>query len=153
MTYAAISDVLAKSGALAQCESVLAFPTLGSWSVALDEQCELELAYDDRLGLLHVSSDVAPCPDDAKSDLLRSLLEYNEHWLATGGVRFGLDGERGQLTLTASFATAGLEATDMAHRLLQMGQLLNDWRILLSDNPEQAELDGEPPADDVVLKA
>jgi Tir chaperone protein (CesT) family len=149
--YESISEALAKTGGVLECECVVAFPDLDAWTVALDEESELELAFDERLGLIHVSADVGVCPNQPDKGLLETLLQYNEQWLATGGVRFGLDGARRQFTLTASFPSSDIEAETLARRLAGLGNLIREWRSLLSDG-RNLEAAIAPSPDDFVVK-
>jgi hypothetical protein len=150
--FASVSDVLARTGALLECESIVAFPDLAAWTVALGETDDFELALDERLGLIHVSAEVAPYRDDSDQDVLESLLEYNERWLATGGVRFGLDGARHRLTLTVSFPSASLEAEIMARRLARMERLVADWRRWFAEREREAARAASFPRDEILLK-
>ncbi len=70
------------------------------------------------------------------------LLQYNDQWVVTGGVRFAL-GEEG-ISLAVSFPAVNVEATWLAQRLLTLSGIVAAWRQLLARNsrPADAEILG-----------
>jgi hypothetical protein len=112
------------------CQAVAEFEKRQAWIVMIDDDLSYQLVLDDKIGLLQVACTVAPLPEERRSELLTLLMQYNDQWVVTGGVRFAL-GEEG-LSLVVSFPAANIEATWLAQRLMTLSGIVSAWRELLA---------------------
>jgi Tir chaperone family protein CesT len=142
-----LSGVMAQVGELLVCESVTEYAEKKTWIVVLDGTIALEVAFDDQVGLLQVVSDVGNLPGRGRERVLERLLQYNDQWPMTGGLRFGLDAAGEELSLIASFPAAGLEAPSFAKRLRRFSEMVADWRQLIVDGLDGGQDKRLGPAD------
>jgi Tir chaperone protein (CesT) family len=133
VTMDQLSTLMTQLGEKLDCQSVSEYPAHKSWIVVLDDVTAFELAFDDQIALLHVVSEVASLPGQDRQRQLEMLLQYNNEWPRTGGLRFSLDAAGEKISLVASFPATGLEPTWLAQRLRRLAEMVNDWQRLIAD--------------------
>ena len=121
-----------------QCQAIAEFEKNQAWIVMVDDAISFEIVLDDSLGLLHLVSEVAPLPEITPVRLLELLLQYNDQWRTTGGLRLGLSTER-QVTLIATLPALNLDAAVLAQRLVRLTEMVNAWRELIAASPIEPE--------------
>jgi hypothetical protein len=134
-TFEQISVVMAQIGERLNCQGVTEYAPRKSWIVLIDDATAVEIAFDDRNALLHMTSPVGDLPQYRRQPLAELLLRYNEQWLATGGVRAGLAADSDTLSLIASFPAENLEVAAFAQRLRGFSRFAADWRKLIAAWP------------------
>jgi hypothetical protein len=136
-TFDQVSVVMAQLGERLQCQAIAEFEKNQAWIVMVDDATSFELVLDDSLGLLQLVSEVATLPEPTSVQFLELILQYNDQWRATGGLRLGLSTER-QVTLIATLPALNLDAVALAQRLVRLTEMVNAWRELIAASPAEA---------------
>lgn len=138
-TFDQIRAVMAQLGERLDCQAVTEYEQRKGWIAVIDDATVVEIAFDDRIGLLHATSPVGDLPQHRRQKLSELLLRYNDQWSSTGGLRVGLGAEGDGLSLTASYATENLESTAFAQQLRSFLRVAGDWRELIAAWPIKGE--------------
>lgn len=126
-----IRAVMAQIGERLDCQAVTEFEQRKSWIVVVDDSTVVEIAFDDKIGLLHVTSPVGDLPQPRRLAFCELLLRHSDQWLSTGGLRMGLAAESDRLSLTYSAPSENLEPTVLVRQLQNFVRSTNDWRRLI----------------------
>ena len=137
-TFDQVSVVMTQLGERFQCQAIAEFEKNQAWIVMVNDATSFELVLDDSLSLLHLVSEVAPLPQTTPVRLLELILQYNDQWRATGGLRLGISTER-QVTLIATLPALNLDAVALAQRLVRLTEMVNAWRELIAASPAEPE--------------
>jgi hypothetical protein len=137
-SFGQINAMMEQLAGKLDCQAIAEFEKRQAWILVLDDAIAFEINFDERAGLIHVVAELAPLPDAQRPALMTLLLQYNDQWQRTGGLRIGLAAEDSALSLMASFPASNVEPTAFARRLLRLAEAVTAWRELIAQATRDA---------------
>lgn len=134
-----VQKVMAQVGERLACQAVTEYEQHKSWIIVVDDATVVEIAFDERINLLHATSPTGDLPQQRRQTLCELLLRYNNQWSATGGLRMSLDAEKDGLSLTASLPADNLDPSVLARQLGNFARAARDWRELIGAWPSDGD--------------
>lgn len=115
-----------------------------SWGVAFDGGIEVLAELDEDSGLLELSCDLGPAPEQNRLAVCETLLAYNTLRGVTGGVAMALAEPGGSFQQLASLPAAGLQLGALKAALLNFAAKGAVWRQVVASGatPEPDAEDG-----------
>lgn len=145
-----IHNLMAEIGEQLDADQVTEFPDEGFWYVALDDDAEVGVHYDEALDRIVLTHGLGRPAEGARLTMYDTLLAYNAQWHETGGIRMGLDEPGGDVVMIADLTATGLNAGDLAAVLADLVDKGRTWRELLTGPGDAASAaaphPGEPGA-------
>ena len=111
------------------------------WTLVVDETTVLFADYDDAHNRLVLSADVAQAPEAGRLQLYELLLQYNNQWSETGGLRMALDPGGGVVQLF-ELPVTDLDLVGLQTVVTRFVDVLGAWREIVS----RADAAGAEPA-------
>lgn len=108
-----------------------------SWTMLMNEEVLLYLDHDPGRDMIVISGDVADPPASARAQRYELLMQYNNQWAETGGIRMALDGPSGTIVQIADIPAAGLKMVDMQTILTGFTETLATWRQMLESEIQE----------------
>lgn len=116
------------------------------WTVLFDEAVLLYVDLDPARQTLVVSADVAEPLPEARLARYEMILQYNNLWTETGGLRMALDSPEGVVVLLVDVPLAGITRETLATLCGNFVEAVHTWREIL-ERPLDTGGD-TPPADE-----
>lgn len=142
-----ISSLMADVGPLANLLSVTEYEEDNVWTLLVDEETVLLADWDQSRGCLVLSGDVAEPWEADRLYWYETLLQYNDQWQQTGGLRMSLESPGGKFVQMCDLAAADLTAQQLCTVIENFVLTLKGWREIL------AQPRGEGPSDDDSVSA
>jgi hypothetical protein len=137
-----LNALMAETGAILELAQVLGFDE-GGWALEVDADTLVFVDHETDQDRIVLSGEVAPVRPAAKASVHDLLLQYNNQWKTTGGVRMALDGPNGSVIQICDLSTAQLDAHAFAGTVRTFVDVLQGWRDILSRDPANGS--GNPP--------
>ncbi|MEN3385176.1 MAG: hypothetical protein V7608_5220 [Hyphomicrobiales bacterium] len=129
-----LNALMAETGAVLELAQVLGFDE-GGWALGVDEDTTLFVDHEVDQHRIVLTGEVAAVRPAAKAAVHELLLQYNNQWRSTGGVRLALDGPDGSVIQICDLSTAQLDAQAFAGAVQVFIDILRGWRDILSRDP------------------
>lgn len=126
-----LAQLLTDVAPLLDLEGLIGFEQAQVWTLAVDEDTLLQAEYNESAGLLRIDVELAPLPPNSGSELLETLLIYNDQQGRTGGIHLALDGPGGSVIQSLNLAVADLDASRLSAVLGNYIEVLRGWREIL----------------------
>jgi hypothetical protein len=139
-----LNALMAEIGPILELQEVTGFASQELWTLQVDDDTLLFADHDPAQGRIVLSGEVATPRPAGKAAVHELLLQYNNQWKTTGGVRMALDGPDGAVIQICDIATADLDARTLAGTVRIFTDMLRAWRDMLNRDPADA-----PPALDL----
>lgn len=107
------------------------------WTVAFDATLIVDLDFDPPSGQLVLSAELGQPPAGEELAVYKLLLEVNQLWEQTGGLRMALDPARGRLKQIYAVTLAGLEPEALIKRLGNFAVAAHAWRAVVVTPPDR----------------
>lgn len=135
MSHEHLHRLMTEIGPFMPLREVVEYADEARWMLVLDNGAVIEAEHDAGRGRLVLSIEVGePAPEDAAS-LYRTLLQYNDLWRNTGGIRMALADQ----TVVQSIelpADASLDLDTLSRGLSGLYANTAVWRVMLASPPE-----------------
>jgi hypothetical protein len=99
-----------------------------SWTVVVGDDVLVLLTHDADWDRLTLAAEVATPPADRQARIHATLLQYNNQWAATGGIRMALAEPDGAIIQLFDVPLAQLDAQRRANVLMGLVEKLRGWR-------------------------
>jgi hypothetical protein len=129
-----LNALMAETGAILELAQVVGFEE-GGWALEVDDDTLLFIDHETDQNRIVLSGEVAAVRPAAKASLHALLLQYNNQWKTTGGVRMALDGPDGSVIQICDVSTAELDAHAFAGTVRVFVDILQGWRGVLGRDP------------------
>jgi len=136
-----LNALMAETGAILELAQVVGFDA-GGWALGIDEDTTLFVDHEADQDRIVLSCEVAVVRPGAKGSVHELLLQYNNQWKSTGGMRLALDGPDGSVIQICDLSTTQLDARAFAGAVRVFFDILQGWRDILSRDPASG---GAPP--------
>lgn len=128
---AQLHRLMAEIGPLLELQEVTEFEAEDLWTLVVDADTVLFLDYQATPERLVLSAE-AGVPAEAGREFYATLLQYNNQWAETGGVRLALDGPEGGVVQIVDLALAGLDLSQLQTTLMGFLATLRAWREIVA---------------------
>ena len=147
-----LQDLMARVGPAGDLLSVNEYTAERLWHIGVEDGIEIFAELDEDRDVLVLSADLgAPGRSDPQA-LFELCLRTTFAWLATGGLRIGLDRTSGSLTLLCDFGAASLTLDDLVYALKSFGSRSVAWRDLVARREGEAALPPDSLSDYTILR-
>jgi hypothetical protein len=125
-----IQELLCEAASLLGVGSLTAYDSAPAWRLARDGT-DFRVEHDPEHDSIVISAAVGAVADAARTRTYQMLLQYNNLWPQTGGVRMALDGPQRTVVMILELGTACLSAARLARVISNMAGVHAGWRDLL----------------------
>jgi hypothetical protein len=140
-----IGEIMAEAGPRLDLLQVREYEDRDLWTLLLDEEILVYADYVADRDMLVLSAEVADLPAEGRAARHELLLQYNNQWAETGGVRMALDGPGGTVVQILEMPAAGLGTQTLGTVLSGFAEVLRNWRPILEATPETEGTAGTGP--------
>jgi hypothetical protein len=141
-----VEALMAEIGPFAGLAAVAEHGGEDAWSLLVDEDTVVHADLDADRGVLVLSGDVGLPNAADRARWYGTLLHYNAHWHATGGVRMAIEGADGPFVQVADVPLAELDLARLRQLVEGFASILSAWRtILQGPAPGASEADAPWP--------
>jgi hypothetical protein len=123
--------------AVAQLEETL-------WTLRFEDNSALLVQWANTPERLVLSSTLGRAQAENQLALCEILLSYNLLWQETGGVRIGMDGPHGELTMIYDFFADSASTSTLRTVVFNLANLARIWRAYVSGNDAPPEFGIDP---------
>ncbi len=135
---AAVTKLLEEVGPLLDPAAISYAPDDQSWTVSIDAETLILLAFDEGGGALEFVTPLGAVPDASAERAHEILLRFSYLWRETGGLYAALD-DNGDAALLYRRPLAGLDGTQLNNLLGNLAQQRAVWADVLRTPPEDIE--------------
>jgi hypothetical protein len=114
------------------------------WTVRFEDDSALSVQWANTPERLVLSATLGRAQADQQLALYETLLSYNLLWQETGGVRIGMDGPHGELTMVYDFFEDLLPTSTLRTVVLNLANLAHVWRSYVSGNDAPPDFEIDP---------
>jgi hypothetical protein len=114
------------------------------WTVRFEDSSALLVQWANTPARLVLSATLGRAQAEQQPALYEILLSYNLLWQETGGVRIGMDGPQGELTMIYDFFADLLSPSTLRTVVLNLANLARVWRAYVSGNDARPEFGIDP---------
>ena len=139
-----IRQLMTELGPVLDLAAVAEYEDGNAWSLALDEETEVWIDYDEANGRLILTTEVGAPTEENPYKLYETLLVYNNQWQQTGGVRMALDAPGGAVIQSFELGTEGLDIGKLARVVQNFVDVRQGWREAVTGAPDAQEDDEAP---------
>jgi hypothetical protein len=130
-----LNALLAETGAILELAEVIGFESENLWTLEVDETTILFVDHEANQHRIVLSGEVVKPHDARKISAYELLLQYNNQWKSTGGLRMALDGPGGSINQICDISTVDLNAHALADMIRVFVDVLRGWRDMLASEP------------------
>jgi hypothetical protein len=123
-----IELVMKEIGPLADLLAIRAYPQERAWQLAVDEEIIVWAKLAPSTGILVLSAELGPPPDNDRANFYDLLLRYAHAWQATGGLRISKAETDGALWLLRDCCAVDLPPLEFAEILSDYVAKVYAWR-------------------------
>lgn len=116
------------------------------WTIQFEDNSALLVQWANTPERLVLSATLGRAQAEQQLALYEILLSYNLLWQETGGVRIGMDGAQGELTMIYDFFADSLSTSTLLTVVLNLANLARVWRAYVSGNDSPPEFGIDPGA-------
>jgi hypothetical protein len=133
-----LESVIAGAAPLLDPIEVTYFPEDVTWAIQFDEQTRVFLDFDDKAMALVISASVGTPPHEDRLRMYELMLQFNNQWHLTGGLRLALEGPAGSGSMIFSVPVEGLENSQLATILANFREIVLGWREIIAAPPPES---------------
>lgn len=109
------------------------------WTIQFDDNSALFVQWANTPERLVLSATLGRAQAEKQLALYEILLSYNLLWQETGGVRIGMDGPQGELTMIYDVFADSLSPSALRTVVLNLANLARVWRAYVSGDDSPPE--------------
>ena len=126
-----VHHLLVELGPLLELGAVVEYDGQNAWSLGVDEETAVHAEFHADEDRLYLSANVASPPEARRAATYDLLLQYNNQWTETGGIRMALDGPAGRVVQITDLRVTGLDVSSLESALVSFLEKLRAWRDMV----------------------
>lgn len=138
-----VHNLMLEIGPLLGLMAVTEYDSENAWTILVDEDTIIFADFDESQKRLVLSAEAGQPQSDNRKFIYGILLQYNNQWHETGGVRMALDGPEGSVVQIFDLPVVDLDIVQLQTTVANFVDTLMAWREILAK--ETADEDSPPP--------
>ena len=130
-----VQNLMQEIGPHLQLAEVTEFTEAAHWILIVNDDTVVYASYDSEVDQLVLSADVATPPTEHLFNLYERLLQFNDQWHETGGLRFSIDAPEGMVCQILSLPMSATDLHKLAIVFTNFIEQLRLWRDMILEGP------------------
>jgi hypothetical protein len=138
-----VHTLMTEIGPLLDLMAVTEYDSENAWTILVDEDTFLFADFDEPQKRLVLSAEAGRPQAGNRKFIYEILLQYNNQWHETGGVRMALDGPEGSVVQIFDLSVVDLDIGQLQTTVANFVDTLKAWREILAK--EKTDEESPPP--------